>query len=288
MKIEHISAGANAASQRNDDHVEVFTSAGVSDIVVIDGGSSVAERDYIDELHGDVAWFVHAFTNALQRTLIPGREQADCVQMAIADVRAQFKRLAAGCDVPVHAWPIAAMTWLRIMYHDEAAHATLYSLGDCKTLLYKASGACIDLDPFVNPQEALLQDAISRLTADGIEDPLRRREHMLPMLRARRGSQNMAPAPGVLCLDPNGAFQARLRSVELGHDANILVMTDGFYRLVDLYGLYTDAALVEACIVHGLKAQLDKLRNYEATGARTAARAVKAADDASAAIWSAS
>ena len=65
-------------------------------------------------------------------------------------------------------------------------------------------------------------------------------------------------------------------------------MTDGFYRLVDLYGLYTDAGLVEACIKRGLEAQLEELRNFEATGARTAARAVKAADDASAALWTAS
>ena len=288
MKIEHISAGANVALQRNDDHVALFTSAGVADIVVIDGGSSVAERDYIDGIHGDVAWFVHAFASALERTLTPGRDQSGCVRMAIADVREQFMHLTAGHDVPVHAWPIAAMTWLRISHHDESTRATLYSLGDCTTLLYTGSGPCIDLDPFVNPQEAVLQDVISKLTADGIEDPLRRREQMLPMLRARRESQNMAQAPGILCLDPNGPFQARMRNVELEHGASILVMTDGFYRLVDLYGLYTDAALVEACITDGLRAQLDKLRNYEATGAHTAARAVKAADDASAAIWTTS
>ena len=111
---------------------------------------------------------------------------------------------------------------------------------------------------------------------------------MLPMLRARRETKNMAPAPGVLCLEPTAPFQARLRRVELEHGASILVMTDGFYRLVDLYGLYTDATLVKACIAHGLKAQLDKLRNYETTDACTAARAVKAADDASAAILIAS
>jgi hypothetical protein len=288
MKIEHISAGAKPDLQRNDDHVAVFTSAGVNDIIVIDGGSSVADRDYIDERYGDVAWFVHAFIKALQRMLIPGRDQAECVWMAITEVRAQFRHLTAGQNVPVHAWPIAAMTWLRISHHDGSTRATLYSLGDCKTLLYTTSGSCIDLDPFVNPQEAVLQEVISKLTADGIEDPLRRREQMLPMLRARRESQNMAPAPGVLCLEPTAPFQARLRSVELEHGASILVMTDGFYRLVDLYGLYTDATLVEACITHGLKAQLDKLRNYEATGARTAARAVKTADDASAAIWTVS
>jgi hypothetical protein len=285
MKIEHISAGANPNSQHNDDHIAVFTSAGVSDIVVIDGGSSVAERDYIDEVRGDVAWFVHAFADALQTMLTPGRDQPDCVRMAIAEVRAQFRQLATSRDAPVHAWPIAAMTWLRISHHDETAHATLYSLGDCKTLLYTTSGPCIDLDPFVNPQEAVLQDVIARLTADGIEDPASRREQMLPMLRARREAQNLAPAPGVLCLDPNGPFQARLRSVELVHDASVLVMTDGFYRLVDLYGLYTDAALVAACISRGLETQLEELRNFEATGARTAARAVKAADDASAALW---
>lgn len=288
MKIEHISAGGNPALQRNDDHVALFASAGVTDIVVIDGGSSVAERDYIDDIHGDVAWFVHAFTSALERMLIPGRDQSECVGMAIADVRAQFRQLAAGREVPAYAWPIAAMTWLRISQHDDAARASLYSLGDCKTLLYTPNGSCIDPDPFVNPQEAVLQDAIARLTADGIEDPLCRREHMLPMLRARRESQNMAPAPGILCLEPNGPFRARLRRVELPHDASVLVMTDGFYRLVDLYGLYTDATLVEACINLGLKAQLDELRNYEASSARTAARAVKASDDASAAIWIAS
>jgi hypothetical protein len=54
MKIEHISAGAYPGSQRNDDHVTLFTSAEVTDIVVIDGGSSVADLDYIDERQGDV------------------------------------------------------------------------------------------------------------------------------------------------------------------------------------------------------------------------------------------
>ena len=179
------------------------------------------------------------------------------------------------------------MTWLRISHHDKASHATLYSLGDCKTLLHTASGPCVDLDPFVNPQEAVLQDVIARLKADGVEDPLRRRERMLPMLRARRESQTMAPAPGVLCLAPNGPFQARLRSIELAHDASVLVMTDGFYRLVDLYGLYNDPGLVKACIEFGLEAQLDKLRNHELNCTDTATHAVKSADDASAVLWSA-
>lgn len=285
MKLEHVCAGAHPDPMRNDDHVAVFNAAGVTDIVVIDGGSSVADRDYIDEHQGDVAWFVRAFAAALRNALKPGRDQQECVLAAIADVRAQFMPLTDGLAVPLHAWPIAAMTWLRILHRDGAAHAALYSLGDCKTLICTAPGICIDPDPFVNPQEAILQDCIATLKREGVDDPLHRRERMLPMLRARRESQNKAPSPGVLCVAPQGPFQARLRSLTLAYGASVLVMTDGFYRLVDPYGLYSDTALVEACIDAGLQAQLDKLRNHEFKSTETAARAVKQADDASAVLW---
>ena len=282
MKIEHISSGASAL--RNDDHIAVFCSDGLTDIVVIDGGTSVAAQDYIDHIQGDVAWFVHAFTAALEQTLAPGRSQQDCVVMAIAQVKALFIHETSGHSVPLYAWPIAAMTWTRIAQHDGAAQAMLYSLGDCKALLRTVSGDCVDLDPFVNPQEAVLRDVIATLTTEGIDDPVHRRARMLPMLRARREDQNTAPAPSVLCLDPNGTFQARIRHINLWPSESLLVMTDGFYRLVDTYGLYTDAKLMEACLDRGLSTQLDELRNYESASNASEARSVKAADDASAAL----
>ncbi|WP_313170015.1 protein phosphatase 2C domain-containing protein [Massilia oculi] len=283
MKIQHISAGAT--SQRNDDHVAVFNHAGTTDILVIDGGTSVAERDYLDPVHGDVTWFVHAFTAALEQELAPGRGQQECVHAAIGVVRSGFEQMAGHSAMPLHAWPIAAMTWLRVGERNGIQRAALYSLGDCKTLLHTAAGGCIDLDPFVNPQDAVLQAQIEKLRAEGVTDPEQRRERMLPMLRARREFQNTQPAPTVLCLHPNGAFQARVQNVELAPGTSLLIMTDGFYRLVDPYGRYTDDALVEACLERGLPAMLDELRTHEAVTGGTGARAVKAADDASVAIW---
>ncbi|MGF6272360.1 hypothetical protein ABIB38_000716 [Massilia sp. UYP11] len=276
---------------RNDDHVAVFDHAGATDILVIDGGTSVAQRDYLDPVHGDVSWFVRAFTAAVEQELAPGRSQQACVHAAIAVVCYSFDRLtragqATGQSaMPLHAWPIAAMTWLRIDERDGVGRAALYSLGDCKSLLRTAAGDCVDLDPFVNPQDAVLQAEIARLRADGVIDAEQRRERMLPMLRARREFQNTQSAPTVLCLRPVGAFQARTRRVELESGTRLLIMTDGFYRLVDPYGRYTDDALMDACLNRGLPAMLDELRTHEAVAGGTGARAVKAADDASAAIW---
>ncbi len=283
MKIAHICAGATP--HRNDDHVTVFERAGVTDILVIDGGTSVAERDYLDPVHGDVTWFVHAFTQALEQEIALGRGQQDCVHAAIGVVHASFERMTGQGAMPLHAWPIAAMTWIRIDERNGGRRAALYGLGDCTSLLHTAAGGCIDLDPFVNPQDAVLQTGIAALRAEGVTDPEQRRERMLPMLRARRAFQNTQPGPTVLCLRPNGAFQARLRSVDLDPGTSLLIMTDGFYRLVDPYGCYTDGALMGACLERGLPAMLDELRTHEAFAGGTAARAVKAADDASAAIW---
>lgn len=177
------------------------------------------------------------------------------------------------------------MTWLRISERDGAAQASVYSLGDCKSLLQTPADGCIDLDPFTNPQDTVLQTEIARLRAEGIVDAEQRRERMLPMLRARREFQNTAPEPSVLCLRPNGAFKPRLLDVELPAGARLLIMTDGFFRLVDPYGLYSEAGLVDACLERGLGAMLDELRTHEACIGGTGVRAVKAADDASAVIW---
>ena len=283
-KIAHICAGA--VSHRNDDHVAILDEAGVTDILVIDGGTSVAERDYIDPVDGDVAWFVHAFTAALRCTPRSGRRQHDCVHAALDVVRARFEHLTAQASVPPHAWPIAALTWLRIDERDGARRARLYALGDCTSLLRMPNGACIDADPFVNPQDAVLRAEIARLRAEGLADPDQRRERMLPMLRARRAFQNTQPAPNILCLRPRGRLAARVRTIDLEPGACLLVTTDGFYRLVTPYRRYTAAELFNACRERGLPAMLDELRRFEATGG-TGESAVKAADDASAVIWGA-
>lgn len=145
-------------------------------------------------------------------------------------------------------------------------------------------GAALDLDPYVNPHEGVLREAIAHLGLEGVSDPALRRARLLPMLRARREFRHGASQPDVLCLAPRGPFQARAAALRLPRDAAVLAMTDGFYRLVDSYGLYTIEALARQCRSRGLAALMDELRAFEAARAG-GALAVKSADDASALLW---
>jgi hypothetical protein len=257
----------------------------VADIVVLDGGSSVATQDYICRETGDVAWFVRRFGDAFGKALTGHGAQEQQVRHALEAVRAEFRDRTAGLSAPVYAWPIAAMTWIRILPGRGAAELILYCLGDCKTLLSRPDGTVQDLDPWVNPQEAILQDAIGALAREGVSDPAARRERLLPMLRRRREEQNTAPFPDTLCLAPAGPFAARRYSLRAERGSTLLCMTDGFYRLVDPYGLHTDASLMQACAREGLDSMLAALRGHEHAAGAGTGMAVKQADDASAVTW---
>ena len=280
--IDTVCDGASAT--HNEDLIAVFEGDGLTDILVVDGATSVADTDHIDRENGDVVWFVREFCRLLPPHLRRDRAQGDSVQLALDDVHAAFLARTRGANVPLHAWPIAALSWLRIVHTEAAATLQAWCVGDCKTLLFDGDASIQDIDPYVNPQEAILQAQLKQLADDGIVDAAARKANLLPMLRARREEQNTAPQPSVLCLAPRGPIAARMFTVPLEPGAVILGMTDGFYRLVDPYRLMTAGELARRCAVVGLAPVLAQLRAFETDQRRAHSMAVKRADDAAAVL----
>lgn len=286
MTTEHLSCAPGDSI--NEDLIRVIEEDGLADILVLDGATSVADANHIDAHQGDVAWFTHAFADAWAREIGPDAAQAQVVHRAVHVVREAYQEAAGAQEVPLYARPLAAMTWIRIRRVGDHHAVSLWCLGDCKVFAIHPDGAVVDLDPYVNPQEGVLQEAMAALTREGVADPAVRRERLLPMLRARRESQHSAPAPNVLCLAPQGEFDARSYALRIPLDAAVLAVTDGFYRLVDPYGLITLEELGRRCRDGGpdlgLKALMRELRAFEL--ARSCdGTSVKSADDASAALW---
>ena len=282
MTTEQISRAPDGGI--NEDLIAVFESEGTTDLVVLDGATSVADADYVDREQGDVAWFVQAFAAELGKAIASGLGQGAAVRRAVDAVRQDYATRTGAEAVPLYAHPLAALTWIRIRQMDDHLALSLYCLGDCKAFAVDGAGAVRDLDPYVNPHEAVLRDAIAALGLEGVSDPAEKRARLLPMLRARRAFQHGAPAPVVLCLAPQGEFKAREYALRLEPQAAVLAMTDGYYRLVDSYGLYTMEEMAQRCKTGGLAALMDELRAFEAACA-SGSLALKNADDASALLW---
>ncbi|MBC3916490.1 SpoIIE family protein phosphatase [Undibacterium sp. CY18W] len=280
MLIDSLSTAAS--TNINEDLVTSFTHPdGTLELLVFDGASSVSDRNYLDTGLGDPAWFVLQFSAALKQVATPLLSQADSMQLALQALREQHNSLLQVAAIPCHAWPIAALTWLRV--HANGEDVSIYALGDCKSFLLDAHAKVSDLDPYDNPQEGILKSAIEALQQEGLDEQARW-ARLLPMLRERRVSQNMHPQPSILCLYPQGRFAAREHHIKLKQSDRVLIMTDGFYRLVDSYHLYDTAGLMQACARRGLPALMQELREHEV--GKSGGMAVKKADDATVAMLS--
>lgn len=285
MEWKAVSDSGNG--RRNDDVVRVWEHGGVVDVMVLDGATSLAERDYIDAVDGDPAWFVRAFAEAYTEAFtadpasLVDEDQEALVQRTLARVREVLAMRGGHEGAPLYAWPIAALSWVRIRPDAGGYALASYCLGDCKLLLGEPDGALTDLDPYDNAYEHHLQGAVAALVVDGLTDPAARFAALTPQLRRRREEQQTAAAPEVLCLAPHGAFGARRAVQRARAGALLLAMTDGYYRLVDPYAMYDDAGLLRTCAQQGPEALLAELRRFEAAR-DTAELSVKGADDASA------
>lgn len=276
-----------AGGHYNEDFIAVFRHGDtVLDLLVLDGATSVADRHYIDQETGDAAWFVTRFCAILAELAAPTVTQEDSVMLALARLRLEFQAMPGAAGMPRYAYPIAAMTWVRLVVGQQAVGLEMYALGDCKLFLLDSDQQVHDLDPYHNPQEGILKAAIEQLQREGIRDGQARRERLLPMLRERREFQNFNAAPESLCLFPQGPFKARTRSLRFDRQATLLGMTDGFYRLADTYHLHTPEELVRRCAAQGLAPLLRQLRDFEAHNLASGAASVKQSDDASAAMCS--
>jgi hypothetical protein len=280
--IKQITSGAN---KHNEDLIGVYKSADFTDIVIMDGASSVASRNFIDNEVGDVAWFVRNFAALLEQTISRDRSQAESVSLAIKTLHTVFRQKTSTVPVPAYAYPIAAMTWVRIIETQDAVTMKIYCLGDCKTFLLMADNSVLDLDPYVNPQESILREEIIRLSVAGISDGAARKERLMPLLRARREFQNTSDSPSILCLAPTGPFHAREHTVQVAPNSLLIAMTDGFYRLVDTYELHSIEELAGLCRQGDLESLVKQLRDFETTCLGSGNLSVKSSDDASAVIW---
>jgi hypothetical protein len=155
-------------------------------------------------------------------------------------------------DAPLASYPTAAATWLRLR-NGKIEGATL---GDAVAIVRTPDGRISVFGETSKPAEE--QARAKKVMAKSAEE---RRK----WLQDVRAIHNTERGYWVFGVQPEAAAHIVHQSSDAPTGARVLVMTDGFYRLVSPYGRYSDAQLIEAASDKGLGALLSELRGMEAS-----------------------
>jgi protein phosphatase 2C-like protein len=174
----------------------------------------------------------------------------------LAEARAEFARVALRRDAEAADMPCGSLAMLHVM----DGVAEMSSLGDCRILhgdgrSFGTSGVTALDDRLVAEVVALQKAGVSH------------REvwpRLLPMTRRHRALMNRPEGYWTTDLTGGGLDHIEIERIAARAGDHFLLMSDGFYRLVDTYHRSTYPTLMDATL-RGLAPLLRELREIEAT-----------------------
>jgi len=247
---------------------------------VIDGATSLQGTPGLAG-PSPAAWFAEAVQRHLLH-LLPQHDRLETLLPAVgANVRADFRR-DAGRDLGVDEEPPAASIAL---LRQTASGIAALNLGDCVLLYRHRDGGLKRFgSSLVTGFEDKAMAIMRRMRAAG-DSTEATSAAVWAQVRDNRSWSNREGGYWVLDLTERWQGREQIARLEVAPGSAALLMSDGYYRLVDTYQSYDDEGLLAAVTRRGLAALYDELRQIEAGDAETLRYPrIKARDDATAVL----
>lgn len=239
---------AGDSSKANDDR----TGAGHAHAWVIDGATDLGEPGLLGN-RGGAAWIAAEADRAFAAADARSIEQA---------CRTVFERVAAAFAEQrtrePETWELPSASFLAVAVADNLIDCAW--LGDCAAFLIRDGHVTR-----IGPQRDIRDDEtdLARSVAHHGLGSVKRAAPVLDVLRQARSR----PGRQVLGIDPAGAEQIYYSSQPCIAGDELLLMTDGFVAVTDLYRLIDQAALPGLLTEGGLSGIAARLRAAEADDA---------------------
>jgi Protein phosphatase 2C len=258
LRLQVIEAMCQPAGTINEDR----WGAGDGAVWLLDGATGLAAQRVLPG-PSDALWFADQVDAGLRERATRNETPAEILRPVVRKAQQEFARVALRPDAPREDRPCASLILLRL----RGDGMELASLGDCRIVHRDAAGAirCFGSSG-VTALDARLVEEVVRLQAQGVaHDQIWPR--VLPMLRRHRALMNRPEGYWTLDLTDRGLDHIETEHIPARRGEPFLLLSDGFYRLVDLYGRYGYETLLAAAEASGLAPLLDELRAIEAADA---------------------
>jgi hypothetical protein len=246
---------------------------------VVDGVSGVTGRRIVGEA-SDAAWLATTLDAALRQEFAAPQSDADAaLQRVSSRISDAFFAIGVGQADDRAECPCACLALLSLVEN----RVQTSCIGDCRVIAERSDGGLhIAADTRVERFEtSLLKELIDRMGREPDIDP---KIALAEKFRAMRGFLNRDD--GYWVVHPTigwlRGLQQTVTPAFSGQTA--LLVSDGFYRLVNLFGAHTDCSLLAAAKEHGLNALLKTLRELEDRHSIEEYPRIKRHDDASACL----
>lgn len=255
MSLHILDQGSFGAAEINDDAY-----GAVGDFAwVLDGATGLGRN--LVSTSSDAAWLAQAINEELAQACatISDRPTPEILRVALGRVAARYQAALAGQSAELFERPTAAGILLRVF----PERAELTGFGDCRAIFHGHDG----LDGFGGGIiEALDGASIAALKAVFAAKPQaslkEARAEIWPLLRAQRANFNTQGGHWALAPDPAVVSHANTR-IFARPPGPILLASDGFTRLWDVFGLVDARAALHACATGQGAALYARLRAAE-------------------------
>jgi hypothetical protein len=261
---------------------------GIYSAWVIDGATGLGKRRLMPEGHSDAQWLAAAYSSRLSAAQARDSIE-DVFKRLIVEVRAEFNAgKRCSCPKPFEL-PSAGMVYVRL----RDGQLEYARLGDCRVIIALPGGRVFSTgDSLLNDLDSAVlgvMSAMRRRTPSLFEKYSDLRAAVDPLLQANRSLLNTEGGYWALGIDPRAVAHMEVGALDMSGAAPVtgLLVSDGFYRLVDTFGVYDDASLLrEALRRRDLVGMLAELRALEDRDPEcTNAPRLKPKDDATAVLF---
>lgn len=209
----------------------------------------------------DAAWFAETADGLLRELAgqVVGTRMLldDLVRRLVEECRRSALNSLDAADIDK---PAASLALVQLI-GDDVEYAML---SDCKLLMRRHDGTVEALDrSAISDFEDQLIAALQALQAAGETDVVRTTQKLWPMILANRRRKNLPGGYGVLADDPACVAFADVACRPAAALSHVMLASDGFYRLVDTYGVYSASELLDQTTSGGVAPLYAMLRQIE-------------------------
>jgi Protein phosphatase 2C len=274
-------AALGAPEARNEDRVGMVDLGDRLLGWVIDGGTSVAEQNYVDQDVGDVVWFADRLSSAI--------ENAAPKHLSLRDIHAEasqavsdsyFAAVQTKPRIPEYAKPIAALTIAQVIRGVDKLE--VFALGDCPAYFVTDANEV----KWLHADAATMDEKVNSLVAEQQArlgaNPQKVWTTLLPQLRQRRIEQITAKRLEISTVANRAQYAGHDCAISADEASALFLMTDGFARYFAQYRIGSPENLAHDLLNLGGDPIVRNIRNFERSDANGELEPrLKTSDDAS-------